>query len=397
MRQRTDWFTVFALFIAGLAAAMQFAKLSPVMGAVANEFSLGLVTAGLTVSMIGIVGVIFAISAGALVAAIGLKRGLLIGLFGGAVIAAAGSFAPDGNAFLVSRFLEGFSHLLIVVCAPALMSAHASERDQPMVLALWGCFFGVGFAITSAMAPGIVGAAGWRALMQSHAALLGCTGVLAAVALARSGHQDTRKALPNFAGLINTHVAVYRSGAPLLLALCFCAYACLFLAVLTFLGQFLMDAQQWSLARTGNFLAGASFVTLVFTLFAGWLVRRGVTAFAGLTAAFVTIACSALGVFALQLNGAWLVACMVSLMAGFGLIPGFIFANVPTVAPTPARAALAYGAIAQFGNVGSFAGTPVFAAAYQGMGWPGGAVFVVSAAVVGLGLALLLRSSLKTG
>ena len=397
MRQRTDWFTVFALFIAGLAAAMQFAKLSPVMGAVANEFSLGLVTAGLTVSMIGIVGVIFAISAGALVAAIGLKRGLLIGLFGGAVIAAAGSFAPDGNAFLVSRFLEGFSHLLIVVCAPALMSAHASERDQPMVLALWGCFFGVGFAITSAMAPGIVGAAGWRALMQSHAALLGCTGVLAAVALARSGHQDTRKALPNFAGLINTHVAVYRSGAPLLLALCFCAYACLFLAVLTFLGQFLMDAQQWSLARTGNFLAGASFVTLVFTLFAGWLVRRGVTAFAGLTAAFVTIACSALGVFALQLNGAWLVACMVSLMAGFGLIPGFIFANVPTVAPTPARAALAYGAIAQFGNVGSFAGTPVFAAAYQAMGWPGGAVFVVSAAVVGLGLALLLRSSLKTG
>ena len=397
MRQRTDWFTVFALFIAGLAAAMQFAKLSPVMGAVANEFSLGLVTAGLTVSMIGIVGVIFAISAGALVAAIGLKRGLLIGLFGGAVIAAAGSFAPDGNAFLVSRFLEGFSHLLIVVCAPALMSAHASERDQPMVLALWGCFFGVGFAITSAMAPGIVGAAGWRALMQSHAALLGCTGVLAAVALARSGHQDTRKALPNFAGLINTHVAVYRSGAPLLLALCFCAYACLFLAVMTFLGQFLIDAQQWSLARTGNFLAGASFVTLVFTLFAGWLVRRGVTAFAGLTAAFVTIACSALGVFALQLNGAWLVACMVSLMAGFGLIPGFIFANVPTVAPTPARAALAYGAIAQFGNVGSFAGTPVFAAAYQAMGWPGGAVFVVSAAVVGLGLALLLRSSLKTG
>ena len=397
MRQRTDWFTVFALFIAGLAAAMQFAKLSPVMGAVANEFSLGLVTAGLTVSMIGIVGVIFAISAGALVAAIGLKRGLLIGLFGGAVIAAAGSFAPDGNAFLVSRFLEGFSHLLIVVCAPALMSAHASERDQPMVLALWGCFFGVGFAITSAMAPGIVGAAGWRALMQSHAALLGCTGVLVTVALARSGHLDTRKALPNFAGLINTHVAVYRSGAPLLLALCFCAYACLFLAVMTFLGQFLIDAQQWSLARTGNFLAGASFVTLVFTLFAGWLVRRGVTAFAGLTAAFVTIACSALGVFALQLNGAWLVACMVSLMAGFGLIPGFIFANVPTVAPTPARAALAYGAIAQFGNVGSFAGTPVFAAAYQAMGWPGGAVFVVSAAVVGLGLALLLRSSLKTG
>lgn len=397
MRQRTDWFAVLALFIAGLTAAMQFAKLSPVMGAVAKEYSLGLVTAGLTVSMIGIVGIMFAISAGALVAAIGLKRGLLIALFGGAVIAAVGSFAPNGNAFLVSRFLEGFSHLLIVVCAPALMSAHASERDRPMVLALWGCFFGVGFAVTSAVAPGIVGAAGWRALMQSHAALLGCAGVLVTVALARSGHLDTRKALPNFAGLINTHVAVYRSGAPLLLALCFCAYACLFLAVLTFLGQFLLDTQQWSPARTGSFLAGVSFVTLAFTLFAGWLVRRGVTAFAGLTTAFVVIACSAVGVFALQPNGVLLFACIISLMAGFGLIPGFVFANVPTVAPTPARAALAYGAIAQFGNVGSFAGTPVFAAAYQAMGWPGGAVFVASVALVGMALASLLRRPLNTG
>ncbi len=387
----TDWFAVFALFLAGLAGAMQFAKLSPVMDVVAQEFALSLVSAGLAVSMIGIVGVIFAISAGALVAAIGLKRGLLLALFGGAAVAIAGSFAPNGPVFLFSRVLEGFSHLLIVVCAPALMSAHASQRDRPIVLSIWGCFFGVGFAITSAVAPAVVGAAGWRGLMQSHAALLCVVGVLVALALGRSHHKDTRKALPTLRDIVATHAAVYHSGAPLLLALCFCAYACLFLAVLTFLGRFLNDAQHWSLARTGSFLAAVSFITLGFTLFAGWLVRRGVRVLAGLGTAFVAVALSAVGVFAMQPVEPWLIASIACLMAGFGLIPGFVFANVPSVAPTPARAALAYGAIAQFGNVGSFAGTPVFAAAYQAMGWPGGAVFVASVAFIGLWLAWLLH------
>ena len=396
-RTHTDWFVVLTLFTAGLAAAMQFAKLSPVMDAVAAEFSLGLVSAGLAVSMIGIVGVVFAIAAGAVVAAIGLKRGLLIALFGGAAIAAAGSVAQGGGLFLGSRFAEGFSHLLIVVCAPAIMSAHASERDRPIVLALWGCFFGLAFAITSAAAPAIVQAAGWRGLMQSHAAALAVVGVLASVALRRSGYQDVRKPLPNFKAIVHAHVAVYRSGAPLLLALCFSAYAMLFLAVLTFLARLLTQEQGWSAADAGALIGGASMVTLVSTLLAGFLVRRGVPLRAGLSTAFAVVALSAIGVFAFQPADAQLLLLVIALMAGFGLVPGFVFANVPTVAPSPERAALAYGAIAQFGNVGSFAGTPVFAAAYQAMGWSGGAAFVVAVAIAGVVLAGMLKRALVQG
>ena len=84
-------------------------------------------------------------------------------------MAAAGAAAPDSSTFLASRFLEGFSHLLIVVCAPALMAMHAAPRDRPVVLSLWGCFFGVGFAATSAAAPMIIMWGGWRGLMLAHA------------------------------------------------------------------------------------------------------------------------------------------------------------------------------------------------------------------------------------
>jgi len=100
---------------------MQFSKIAPVMDAVAATFNLSLVEAGLSVSILGIVGIVFAISAGAIVGAIGLKRGIFIALFGGAAIAALGAAAPNAALFLISRVAEGFAHLLIVVCAPALM------------------------------------------------------------------------------------------------------------------------------------------------------------------------------------------------------------------------------------------------------------------------------------
>ena len=82
-------------------------------------------------------------------------------------------------------------------------------------------------------------------------------------------------------------------------------------------------------------------------------------------------------------------------MAAFGLLPGLAFASVPAVAPTPALAALTYGAIAQFGNIGTFAGTPLFAAFYTHMGWPGGAVFCVVICLAGIACAAAFRNAMR--
>ncbi|RPH65455.1 MAG: hypothetical protein EHM74_09410, partial [Hyphomicrobiales bacterium] len=79
---------------------MHFAKVAPVMGEVGSDLGLTLVAAGFAVSLLGIVGVVFSIAMGALVAVIGLGRGILIALFGGALVAAAGAIAPDSSTFL---------------------------------------------------------------------------------------------------------------------------------------------------------------------------------------------------------------------------------------------------------------------------------------------------------
>ncbi len=398
-QQRTNWPAIATLFAAGIAAAMQFAKIAPVMDAVSAQFNFSLVEAGLSVSVLGIVGIIFAISAGAIVAAIGLQRGILIALFTGAAIAACGALAPNAALFLVSRVAEGFAHLLIVVCAPALMAAYAASKDRPIVLSLWGCFFGLGFAITSALAPLITARFGWRGLLAAHAILLlaiGCANVYTlSHAASTSGFHETRKPLPRLAAFVQAHKDVYASGAPLLTALTFGAYTILFLAVLTFLGRFLLEVQNWSPEGAGSFMSFAALITLVFTLGSGIMVRYSVPMLWGLSLAYAAIAIGGVGVFIVQPQNAALIGFALIMMAGFGMVPGFIFANLPAVAPTPQRATLTYGAIAQFGNVGTFSGTPIFAFLFSKFGWVGGGTLVSAVALTGIALTLSLTRALR--
>jgi predicted MFS family arabinose efflux permease len=396
-RAGTDWFAVLALFGCGLAGAMHFAKLSPVMAAVASEFRYDALLSGLAVSILGIVGVIFAIAAGAIVAAIGLQRGLMLAMFGGAAAAVAAAAAPDGASFLVARSIEGFSHLLIVVCAPALMAGHASVRDKPLVLALWGCFFGLGFAITSAAAPAIVAASGWRGLMLTHAGVMAAAGGLALAALARARHRDMRSVFRGWSAVLAAHKNVYASGAPLRLALAFCAYTLLFLAVLTFLGRYLVEGRGWSEDRAGGFISAMSLVSLGGTLSAGALTRLGMRFAQGMILGFASAAFFSAAVFSLQPGSdATLAVAVFLMMAAYGFLPGFVFSNVPAFAPSEREAALTYGAIAQFGNVGTFAGTPAVAQLVALMGWHGASLFIVAVAAMGIGLALSLPRPIRS-
>jgi predicted MFS family arabinose efflux permease len=380
--------------MAGLVAAMHFAKLAPIMDAVAQDLGLNLVQSAWAVSSLGLVGVLFAIAAGAVIAALGLRRSLLAALGGGALLAALVAVVPQAGLFLSLRVLEGFSHLVIVVAAPALMARQATEHDRPLAMALWGCFFGLGFAITSALAPPVLSVWGWRGLLWGHALLMALVGALVWHAL-RAQADGATSAWPSLRHVLQSHIDTYRSGAPLLLALCFCAYAALFLAMLTFLGRFWVQVLGASSAWAGQFMALLALVTLAFTLLAGWLVRWGVALRSGLVCAFALVGLCTLGLLVAQPGQAPSQALAVLIMAGFGLIPGFVFANIPRVAPNAERAALAYGAIAQFGNVGTFSGTPLFAWGYEHMGWGGGALYVCWVAAAGVLLALVLHARLR--
>lgn len=384
---RTHWFAVFALFAAGLVASMQFAKLIPVLLLVGNELHLTLVQSALAVSLLGLVGIVFAVSAGAIASAVGLKRSVLLALAAGAVFAAMGAAAPTATLFLATRVLEGLAHLFIVVTAPALMSQHATAHDRPIVLSLWACFFGVGFSMVSAAAPAIVALGGWRGLMLAHAATMALVLGMAALALRQSGYHDSHGRLPRLGDIGRAHVALATTRGPLLLALTFCGYTILFLAMLTFMSLSLKTQQQWPAARADTFMSAVTLVALATTLASGFLVRHGVPFVAGVAVAFALIAAGTGALFFFPLGDAAVMAAIATAMAGFGLVPGFVLSSVPRVAPTPELASLTYGAIALFGNLGTFTGTPVFAALYEAGGWPAGGAAVLLACALGVALA----------
>jgi predicted MFS family arabinose efflux permease len=219
------------------------------------------------------------------------------------------------------------------------------------------------------------------------------------MALRRSGFVEQTFPLPRLAELLAAHGRLYASGAPVLLAMLFAAYTLPFLAFLTFLGRHMTEVQGWSAAGAGSFIAAMTIVNLAATLATGWLVARGLTLALGMAVAFLLLSASAAALFMLPLGTSAMSASVIVAMIAFGLMPGLVFVHVPGIAPTPALAAMTYGGIAQFGNLGTFSGTPLMAAFYGWAGWPGVALLValVSALGIAAGFAVSRKAGLGKG
>jgi MFS transporter, DHA1 family, inner membrane transport protein len=389
--ERTNWLAILTLFCAGLMGAMQFAKLSPVMQEAAAEFGASKLMAGLFVSVLGLVGVFFAIAVAAIANAAGIARSLRFASFGGGAVALLGAFAPDTYTFLAGRILEGFSHLFIVVCTPALMANLATPKDKPLALALWGCFFGAGYVITSAAAPSIIETNGWRAMLVAHAVIM----LLVAIAVSFVTWRIADERAPlSFGAVFRRHGQVLTSGAPLLLALTFLAYTIQFLAVWTFLVVYFKEL-NWTPQQIGIALAIAPLLSLVFTLLAGVLVRSGLGIATGFVAVFTTLATSTVVVFVGSSTLPILFIALAVMMACFGLLPGLAFANMPQIAPTSEQATLAYSAIALFGNLGTFLGTPILAYLHGSGGWQSVTLGLVLMSLLGIGFAIALSRAVS--
>ena len=136
---------VFLLWLAGLGAAAQFAKIAVPFADFRTLYpNVGPGFAWL-LSMISVVGIFLGLTAGVLAAKFGYVKLLISGLVLGAVMSFWQALLPSFPAMLVSRLIEGFSHLSIVVVAPTLIAQISSDRFRGMAMTLWSTFFGVSF------------------------------------------------------------------------------------------------------------------------------------------------------------------------------------------------------------------------------------------------------------
>jgi DHA1 family inner membrane transport protein len=381
-------FLVFALWFAGLGSAAQFAKMAVILPALQDHYGETDVASGFLVSLISLMGIALGLLAGVLAIRIGLRRLLLAGLVLGAAVSLLQAAMPPFSWMLASRFVEGLSHLAIVVATPTLIAQITPAQHQGAALTLWGTFFGVAFAAVALIAPGFLAAGGPGALFAAHGAYMLGFAVLLALVLPRPAPLAVTAPPLGPRALIARHVEIYASptiGAP---ALGWVFYTLTFVSLLAVLPSFI-DAERRVLATALMPLA-----SIVSSMTIGVLLLRFMPAITVVLIGFATAAmCGAM--FAVAGPAAWLA---VTLFACLGLVQGASFAAVPQLNADTADRALANGGLAQMGNLGNTTGTPLLIAIIAVTGFAGVPWFLVGCYLIAIAIHIALaRRRRKAG
>ena len=369
--------TALAIWAAGLGAAAQFGKMSVLYDQLGAAYPLHRgVEIGILISVIGTIGLIFGTTSGRIVMRAGPRRVMLSALILGAAISLLQSLMPPYPLMLASRIPEGISHLAIVVVGPTAMAATATPRWQGLVMTLWGSFFGLTFAVLGYFGPALAAEHGPSRLFELHAIWL----VLCAAALAVLMPRDPPAPAPAPQSLFALHVTTYISPRIAAPAMGFVCYTVTYVAVLTLLPGAVHH--DW-----GHTVAVAMpLVSIIVSLTLGvWLLGH-FTAVRVVQSGFAATIIAAIGLYATWGSGLLetLFACLLS--AGMGIAQGASFAAIPQLNPAPQDRALAAGAIAQLGNLGTTTGTPMLALILTHSGITGMALFLICFSALGIAL-----------
>lgn len=377
----TSWGRIFLIYGIGVLAAGQLGIVPPLVPALQHDLGMSLAPAGMTVSIITLIGALFGLLAGNWSERIGHGRALRIGLLIMAAAAAICAACNDGAMLLGARGLAGVGYLLVVVASPSLMAATSEPRHQPFTLSLWGTFVPTGIALSGIAAASLVGRAGWRMVFAVDVVVLALAFIVALAVV-----PDIRAIRP--AGPVAAPRRWFGSSIPLSIA--FFCFALLFLALAGLLPAYLVDRRGLAADEAGRLVAIATAFGIAGSLLAGWMMRRGVAP-GRLTAAGL-IASAVVAAFAFSMAAPVPLA-----IAGFtlsfalgGLVPAATFASVPRLAADASAIGPINGLLAQAGSLGSLAGPPLLALWVGWAGWSLAPVLLLAIAAIGAASALAI-------
>ncbi len=279
--QRTHWPSVaFGVSLGVLAAYQQF-KLPPALPLLFEQYAYPRVLAGAFMSVYALTGLLFSVAIGARLGREGPKR-LLRGAFAllvaGNLVALA---APGlGGVMLAGRLLEGLAFAVLAVVGGVLATDSAVGRDKLIAVALWATWIPLGQVLSSVLAIPLVGAGLWRPLWWA--------GLLATAAIAGAGrwlgigsdrtqvgclHGTRPDAGPVRAEGAETRA---RKRSLLLAAGLFALWTMQFLAFMSWLPQFLVEARGFAPGRAALVYLFPPLLIVGFNLATGVMLRSGV-------------------------------------------------------------------------------------------------------------------------
>ncbi len=366
---------VLALWVAGLGAAAQFAKVSVIFPELQAHYRDAGPELGLLVSLIGFLGIGLGLMAGLIVARFGFRRLLIAALLLGAAVSAFQGTLPALPVMLASRLVEGASHLVIVVAAPTLIALSSSGRFRAMAMTLWSTFFGVSFALVAWFGIPLVREHGLQSLFIVHGASMLCAAIVLALLLPRVETGSGGEQL-DLAKILRLHLQTYGSPSVAAPAYGWLFYTLTFVSLLTILPEFVPPENR-------AFVAGAMpLASIAVSLICGVVFLPRFSAVRTVMAGFAVSIC-VLPFLLSAADKSW--AC-ITLFGALGLVQGSTFAAVPQLNNSVPAQAHANGALAQMGNLGNTCGTPAIlgllaAFGFHGLVWAAGACFIAGIAI----------------
>ncbi|WP_245770956.1 MFS transporter [Natronohydrobacter thiooxidans] len=331
---------ILLLWTTGLLVAWQFAKVTLTLDSLQTLYPGSPVA--YAVSGVALIGILGGAMAGFVVARFGLRHSVLWACGLSAVLALAQGLELPFRAYMILRIAEGVGHLLFVVALPTLMASRARAADKSVVMGLWGTFFGVGYALMAVIVPPVEAWGGLRAVFVGHGLLLVAVFPLLWWVLPR-GIMGVRDSVPN---PVEVHRRIYTNPRLAAAGLGHGTYTALFIALVAFLPAAMGAMWLFLVLPVANLLG---------TFAAGFLSRR-------VAAPRIVVwgfGISALLFATMAISGLPAIAVLAFLATG--VVAGGNFAAVPMLNDAPRDQALANGAMAQLGNIGTFSGTPLFA------------------------------------
>ena len=373
---RTHWPRIALLWLCGLAAAMQFSKISLGFDGLLAFYAVTPAQLGWSLSIVGMSGLLFGVTAGLFAHAVGFRRLLLIGLGLGAVLSLLQTLMLPYPLFFITRLFEGVSHLVIIVIAPILITANSAPQHRSITIGLWSTFFGAAFALTSLCAPSIEAHFGVQGMLAAQAMFISVMWLLVWLALKTDGHEQDVHHLPKISTLLRQNIEVYRQFKAILPGLSFMCYTATSVALMTFIPKFAGDDRVWLTPLL-------PVLSLIGTFSAGWLAQSLIPPFRLLVYSFLGVAVAGVAFFmSVQVGTGVSVVALVLLFLG-GLSGGASFALIPYLSHEKLFQVRANGALAQLANVGSTVGPPLFAGAISHFGVQGLVVPLMCFAVLG--------------
>ena len=364
---RAAWLVVAVLLLFSIAAPLNQFKVPPILPIVMQSFAISVGTAGLTMSVFVITGLLLALPAGLIFQRAGYR--LTTMLAGGSIVAGTvwGALSPDFSSLLASRVIEGIGTSFMAVMAPAVVAVWFPAHQRGVAMGIWSNWVPLGSVIMLFLAPALALMGTWRTVWWFGAAYALAVSALALVVVRPppARPSEARAAPPPRAGAMGQ---VLRNGSLWLVSLAFGLFNLAYIGSITFLPTYLNTARDVSLPVASEWIGVGAVVSMISAPLAGIvsdrLRSRKIPYVVGLV--LTAVAAPLLVVF----TGGGLIAVVALQGFAAGFVAPNIFAAAVEVVADEHLGGLAMGVVMVGQNAGQLLGPALIGLIVEsGAGW----------------------------